>query len=68
VTLGIRPRRFELVGPDVANAPHAKVDILETMGAELLAHLVEGDADMRCVVPHATRFFGGERVGLRCKP
>jgi ABC-type sugar transport system ATPase subunit len=68
VTLGIRPRSFELVGADVANALHAKVDILEPMGAELLAHLVEGDADLRCVVPHKTRFSVGERVGLRCKP
>jgi ABC-type sugar transport system ATPase subunit len=68
VTLGIRPRSFELVAADVANALHAKVDILEPMGAELLAHLVEGEADMRCVVPHTTRFAVGERVGLRCKP
>ncbi|MBV9218839.1 MAG: ABC transporter ATP-binding protein [Methylobacteriaceae bacterium] len=68
VTIGIRPRSFEFVGPEMANALHAKVDILEPMGAELLAHLVEGDTDMRCVVPHTTKLRVGQRIGLRCKP
>jgi multiple sugar transport system ATP-binding protein len=68
VRLGIRPRSFEFVGPDTPNALHAKVDILEPMGAELLAHLIEGDADLRCVVPHTTKLAVGQRIGLRCKP
>ncbi|MBV9756332.1 MAG: ABC transporter ATP-binding protein [Alphaproteobacteria bacterium] len=68
VTVGIRPRSFELVPPDVPGALPATVDIVEPMGAEVLAHLVQGGADLRCVVPHTTRLAIGERVGLRCKP
>jgi multiple sugar transport system ATP-binding protein len=68
VTIGIRPRSFELVDPATADALHARVDLVEPMGAEVLAHLVEGAADLRCVVPRATRLEIGAPVGLRCKP
>ena len=68
VTLGIRPRSFELVDPAASGALPAKVDIIEPMGAEVLAHLLEGDVDLRCVMAHTTRIALGEAVGLRCKP
>jgi multiple sugar transport system ATP-binding protein len=68
VTVGIRPRSFELIPADAPGALPATVDIIEPMGAEVLAHLVQGGADLRCVVPHTTKFAVGERVGLRCKP
>jgi ABC-type sugar transport system ATPase subunit len=68
ITVGIRPRSFELVDPDAAGALPATVDIVEPMGAEVLAHLVQGGADLRCVVSHTTRLVVGERVGVRCKP
>lgn len=67
VTLGIRPRGFELVPPGTPNAFVAQVDILEPMGAETLAHLLEAGADLRCVVPHTVKMEMGSRVGLLCK-
>jgi multiple sugar transport system ATP-binding protein len=68
VTLGIRPRSFEFVDPHTKDALHAVVDIVEPMGAEVLAHLVEQGSDLRCVVSHTQRLAVGERVGVRCKP
>ena len=68
VTLGVRPRSFELVAPDAADALHSLVDLIEPMGAEVLLHLAEHGSDIRCVVPHTTRVAVGETVGVRCKP
>ncbi len=68
VTLGIRPRSFELTAPDTPDSLAASVDLIEPMGAEVLAHLVEGGAELRCVVARTTPLTVGERVGLRCKP
>ena len=67
VTLGVRPRSFEIVAPDAPDALHAVVDLIEPMGAESLVHLVEQGADLRCVVSFSTRVSVGERVGVRCK-
>jgi ABC-type sugar transport system ATPase subunit len=68
VTLGIRPRSFEFVDAGVVDALHATVDIVEPMGAETLAHLIEQGADLRCVVPSAVAPAAGDRVAVRCKP
>lgn len=67
VTLGIRPRSFQMVDPGVADALHATVDITEPMGAETLSHLIEEDADMRCVTPSGVAPHPGDRVAVRCK-
>jgi multiple sugar transport system ATP-binding protein len=67
VTLGIRPRSFEFVDIGTADALHASVDITEPMGAETLAHLVEGGVDLRCVVPSNVAPAVGARVAMRCK-
>ena len=67
VTLGIRPRSFEFVEADAADALHADVDLVEPMGAEMLVHLIERGADLRCVVPSAARLAVGDRVSVRCK-
>jgi multiple sugar transport system ATP-binding protein len=67
VTLGIRPRSFEFVNPGTSDALHARVDIIEPMGAEILAHLVEKGADMRCVVQNNVILATGDRVAVRCK-
>jgi ABC-type sugar transport system ATPase subunit len=67
VTLGIRPRSFEFANGAGTDALHASVDLIEPMGAEMLVHLVEQGADMRCVVPSAMRVSVGDRVSVRCK-
>jgi multiple sugar transport system ATP-binding protein len=68
VTLGVRPRSFELAAPDAPGVLHATLDLIEPMGAEMLLHLVEHGSDLRCVVPHTARVAIGEAVGVRCKP
>jgi multiple sugar transport system ATP-binding protein len=67
VTLGIRPRSFEFVDPGTTDALHASVDIVEPMGAEILAHLIEKGADIRCVVHNNVALNAGDRVAVRCK-
>jgi len=67
VTLGVRPRSFEFVPPQTADALNATVDLIEPMGAEVLLHMVEHGAELRCVVPHTTRVAVGAKIGLRCK-
>jgi multiple sugar transport system ATP-binding protein len=67
VTLGIRPRSFEFVETGVTDALHADVDLIEPMGAEILAHLIEKGADLRCVVQNNVRLAVGDRVAVRCK-
>jgi ABC-type sugar transport system ATPase subunit len=68
VTLGVRPRSFEFVPIGTTDALHAAVDLIEPMGAEILLHMVEHGAELRCVVPHTTRVAVGDKIGLRCKP
>jgi multiple sugar transport system ATP-binding protein len=68
VTLGIRPRSFELAPPNAADVLRASVDLIEPMGAEMLVHLLRQDQDLRCVLAHTARVSLGENVGLRCKP
>ena len=68
VTLGIRPRSFEFVSPETNDALHASVDLVEPMGAEILAHLIEKGADLRCVVQNNVALGVGDRVAVRCKP
>ena len=67
VTLGIRPRSFEFVNAGTIDALHASIDIIEPMGAEVLAHLIEKGADMRCVVQNNVPLAAGDRVAVRCK-
>ena len=68
VTLGIRPRSFEFVAAETNDALHASVDLVEPMGAEVLVHLVEKGADLRCVVQNNVALAVGDRVAVRCKP
>jgi len=68
VTLGVRPRSFELAPPDAADVVHASIDLIEPMGAEMLVHLVRQGQDLRCVLAHTARVRLGQEVGVRCKP
>ncbi len=70
VTIGIRPRAFEMVSHSQAGADtmSAVVDIIEPMGAEILVHMLEEERDIRVVVPRGHTMRLGERLHLRCKP
>jgi len=68
VTLGIRPRAFELVDQAAPDTFSANVDIVEPMGAETLLHLVAGGLTVRVVVDRRTKPEIGQMVHLRCRP
>ncbi len=62
VTLGIRPRNLKLLSearPDSISLP---IDLIEPMGAETLAHLKEGDRDLRVVTDWKTPLTESEMV------
>jgi multiple sugar transport system ATP-binding protein len=68
VTLGIRPRAFQLVDAQGNDTLTAKVDLIEPMGAETLLHVLDGDKEMRVVVGRDKKFETGDVVHLQCKP
>ncbi|NND90336.1 MAG: ABC transporter ATP-binding protein [Granulosicoccus sp.] len=49
VTLGIRPRNLRLLSEASADSVSLPVELIEPMGAETLAHLKDGDRDLRVV-------------------
>jgi ABC-type sugar transport system ATPase subunit len=68
VTIGIRPRAFELASEPEASSLTATVDIIEPMGAETLLHLVADGRDLRAVVDRRVRPEIGSRVHVRLRP
>jgi ABC-type sugar transport system ATPase subunit len=68
VTIGIRPRAFELASEPEARSLTATVDIIEPMGAETLLHLVADGRDLRAVVDRRVRPAPGARVHVRLRP
>ena len=68
VTIGIRPRSFEIATEGGSDTLSAVVDIVEPMGAEILVHMLEEERDVRVVVPRGHAIGVGERLHLRCKP
>jgi ABC-type sugar transport system ATPase subunit len=67
VTLGIRPRAFDLAGEHELDTISAEADLIEPMGAETLVHAVDGRRDIRVVVPRRLRVGQGSRLHLRPK-
>ncbi len=68
ITLGIRPRSFELVAQQGPETILADVDLIEPMGAETLFHLAMQDHELRVVVDRARRASVGERLAVRFRP
>ena len=67
VTIGVRPRAFEVVGQAGDDTFSAEVDLIEPMGAETLVHMLESGRDVRVVVDRDTRFQRGEAVHMRVR-
>ncbi len=67
VTLGIRPRAFE-VQEVSGESIGIGVDLVEPMGAETLAHAYLGDHPLRVVVERSQRLQTGQRLHLGVKP
>ena len=67
MTLGIRPRAFDLASEPEADTITADADLIEPMGAETLVHAVESGRDIRVVVNRRQRVRPGDRLHLRAK-
>ncbi len=67
ITLGIRPRAFDLAAAAEPGTLSAAADIIEPMGAETLVHAVERGRDIRVVVNRRLRVDPGDRLHLRPK-
>ncbi len=68
ITLGIRPRAFELKTGSEAGGLSVEIDLIEPMGAETLIHAYAGDTDIRVVVARSKRVAVGERLYIVPKP
>jgi multiple sugar transport system ATP-binding protein len=68
VTIGIRPRAFELTSERSAQGLTATVDIIEPMGAETLLHLVADRRELRAVVNRRVSPATGAQVHVRLRP
>jgi ABC-type sugar transport system ATPase subunit len=68
VTLGVRPRSFELVSEPGPGTLSADADLIEPLGAETLVHGLAAGRDIRVVVPRGVRVGTGARLHLRPKP
>ena len=67
VTIGVRPRAFELASEPGPDSLTGLVDIIEPMGAETLLHLMVGARDLRVVVDRRVRPTAGQQIHLRCR-
>ena len=67
VTLGIRPRKLELVDRPVETTLSSMVDIIEPMGAETLLHLLADGNELRAVVDRRVRVPVGAKVQVRLR-
>jgi multiple sugar transport system ATP-binding protein len=68
VTIGIRPRAFELASEPEQRSLTATVDIIEPMGAETLLHLIADGRDLRAVVDRRVKPALGSQVHVRLRP
>jgi len=68
VTLGIRPRAYDLSSEAADDTFTAEVDLIEPMGAETLIHMRESGQDVRVVIDRSVKVGMGERVHLRGRP
>jgi len=68
VVLGIRPRNLEILSEAAADSLSSTIDLIEPMGAETLAHLNDGEHDIRVVTDWRTSLAEGERVHARFPP
>ncbi|MEX0284336.1 MAG: ABC transporter ATP-binding protein [Paracoccaceae bacterium] len=68
VTLGIRPRNLEISQEPVADGLSTRIDIVEPMGAETLAHMNDGHHDLRLVTDWRVPLAEGDNVHTRFPP
>lgn len=65
ITLGIRPRNITLVDDAMPDALGMTIDLIEPMGAETLAHLRDGEQELRVVTDWRQTISEGDRVHVQ---
>ncbi len=68
VTLGIRPRNLEMSQEPTEDSLSTKIDMVEPMGAETLAHMNDGHHDLRLVTDWRVPLAEGDHVHTRFPP
>lgn len=68
VTLGVRPRNLEISHESAEDGLSTKIDIVEPMGAETLAHMFDGFHDLRLVTDWRVPLNEGDQVHTRFPP
>ena len=68
VTLGVRPRNLEISHEPVEDGLSTKIDMVEPMGAETLAHMNDGYRDLRLVTDWRVPLAEGDHVHTRFPP
>ncbi len=68
VTLGVRPRNLVMSQEEAEDSISTKIDLVEPMGAETLAHLSDGIHDLRVVTDWRVPITEGEVVHTRFPP
>ena len=68
VTLGIRPRNLNLLSEASHDSVSLPIDLIEPMGAETLAHLKDGERDVRIVTDWKTPLQESEMVHAQLMP
>lgn len=68
VTLGIRPRNLEFSAEPAENGFATRIDIVEPMGAETLAHLSDGQHNLRLVTDWRVPLSEGDQIQIRIPP
>lgn len=65
VTVGVRPRGFDLASESAADTLSGQVDLIEPMGAETLLHLKTQAEELRVVTDHRAAPAHGANVHVR---
>jgi multiple sugar transport system ATP-binding protein len=68
VTLGIRPRAFQLLSEGSHEGLSVEIDLIEPMGAETLLHVRADNSNVRVVVDRTQKVKVGERLNIVPKP
>ena len=68
VTVGVRPRAFQLQSEATDDGLSATVDLIEPMGAETLVHAMADGTDIRVVLDRKQKVSLGEKIHISVKP
>ena len=68
VTLGVRPRNLVISDEPTEDSLSTKIDMVEPMGAETLAHMHDGYHDLRLVTDWRVPLSEGDHVHTRFPP